>query len=293
MRDDEENYPEWMIRDRRRDKLGRTGDGGLDEDLEATSNIKIARYGVDMMSALVSTDEQETWEELLRIAAQEDDESMVRYSAQRLFPFAPKKEIELVKVWLAMRPERFERLKMELLQHVNQAERAAWNCRNVLELAAHLDLPEFVRWLLRSYGWSRKQRKDAKGLVPELNTTSKWTSVWEVPFLHVARKGVRNTGYRNPCEVDSSIAMFQSSIMNFYNSGTYTHFLHHLCGVHDLLYNGKKGPVRIMKGVAKTFRDTFPELNTDTYDDSHLKYRWIHLPANCVSNATWLSVPIN
>ncbi|KAI3322804.1 hypothetical protein HD806DRAFT_544816 [Xylariaceae sp. AK1471] len=286
MREDEENYPQQMVPNLGGSHVSDSGSHVPDEDVAATGNPKIARYGMDMISALISTDEQERWKELLRIAYREDDEKMVLDSAQRLFPHKRDKGEKLVKLWLAMRPEKFKRLKTELLNGVAERKRADWDSQNVLDLAAHCDLYEVVRWLLKSNNWSKKEKNDAKRRVPNINSNSQWETVWDIPFLQDGGRGDEFYGYLS---IDGShfTDKFQSSIVNFYSSGRYTHFLHHLCNVRDLLYNGKKGPAQIMEEKAKAFKKTFSELNTDTYDNSHLRFRWIHLPVNCME---WMKV---
>ncbi|KAI0456711.1 hypothetical protein F5B21DRAFT_122673 [Xylaria acuta] len=287
MREDEESHPERMVPYPGGNYVTKSGDRSLDENEAPTGNSGIARYGLDMISALVSTEEQERWKELLRIAYQEEDESMVRYSARRLLPHMRNKEKELVELWLAMRPERYKRLKIELLNEVPLGDRGEWGSWNVLDLAAHHGHYEVVRWLLKSNRWSRKEKRDAEGRVLDRYRTNKWETVWDVPFLQDGRKRHENYRYPQRSEDNSFTAKFQSSIVNFYSSGRYTHFLHHLCSVRDLLYNGKKGPLRIVEERVKAFKEAFSELNTENYDDSHVRFRWIHLPVNCME---WMKV---
>jgi hypothetical protein len=266
MREDEENYPERMVPyskhmapDRKR------------SDSISSSGSKIARYGLKMISAIVSEDEPERWEELLRIAYQEGDERMVRYSAWRLLPRKPDKEDELIELWLAMRPERFERLKKLLLQGITEAEMTARGSRTALELAAHHHRFEIVKWLLKSNPWSEKEKQDAKDQVPgEYRNTEEWKTVWDIPFLQDGRKGNENYRYSKRSGENSFSALFQSSVVNFYSSGRYTHFFHHFCKVDSLLYNGKQGPIRIAKEGTKAFKEIFPELTVEIYGDSHI-----------------------
>ncbi|KAI1108062.1 hypothetical protein F5Y14DRAFT_445770 [Nemania sp. NC0429] len=280
MREDEENHPERMVPYLK---------GSYDDDSSHCSvhdktvmnSPKIARYGQKLISAFDLQTEQGRWRELLRIAYQEKDESMVRYSANRLYPGKHKKERELVTLWLAMRQERFDILKEGLLSSLTPDKKREWISRNVLDLAAHQGLYEVVKWLLKSNLWSQKERKDAERRVPEKHRSVEWQTVWGVPFLQDGRKEDEN--YRYPQESDDNkfTPGFQSSIFNFYTIGRYTHFLHHLCNVRELLYNGEKGPVQIIDEKAKSFKDNFPELNTEAYDDSNLRFRWVHLPVNC------------
>ncbi|KAI1186262.1 hypothetical protein F5B17DRAFT_404459 [Nemania serpens] len=282
MREDEANYPKRMIPYLDGTYAGDSGHHGLDDDIPATSNLKIARYGQKLIAAFDIQTEQERWGNLLRIAYREKDESMVRYSAHRLYPRRRQKEKELVTLWLAMRPERFDTLKEELLNNIAAEKRGEWRSRNVLDLAAHQGLYEVVKWLLKSNLWTKGERKDAEGRVPDEHRSPKWETVWDIPFLQDGRKEDEN--YRYPQENDDNqfTTEFQSSVFNFYSIGRYSHFLHHLCNVRELLYNGEKGPVRIMDEKATAFKENFPEINTEAYDDSNLRFRWVHLPVNCM-----------
>lgn len=292
MREDEESYPERMVpysdvshaSDRCHHGLT------LDDDMTTRNSLEIARYGQKMISAFDFKTEQERWRELLRIAYQEKDESMVRYSANRLYPRIEKKERELVTLWLAMRPDRFDVLKEGLLHNIAVDKRGGWVSRNVLDLAAHHGLYEVVKWLLKSNLWSKKERKDAERRVPDKDRSVKWETVWDIPFLQDGRKEDENYRYLQESEDNEFTTEFQSSVFNFYSNGRYSHFLHHLCNVRELLYNGKKGPVRIMNEKAKAFKENFPELNTEAYDESNLCFRWVHLPVNCVGHVTCSAV---
>lgn len=281
MREDEENYPERMVPYSDGSYASDSGHHSLD-DMATSSNPEIARYGQKMIAAFDLQDEQGRWRELLRIAYQEKDGSMVRYCANRLYPRARNKERELVTLWLAMQPERFDVLKKGLLNSIAAEKRGEWVSRNVLDLAAHQGLYEVVKWLLKSNLWSKRERKDAEGRVPDNHRSVKWKTVWDIPFLQDGRKEDENYRYPQESDDNSFTTEFQSSVFNFYSIGRYSHFLHHLCNVRELIYNGEKGPVRIMDEKARAFKENFPELNTEAYDDSNLRFRWVHLPVNCM-----------
>ncbi|KAI1173661.1 hypothetical protein F4777DRAFT_580772 [Nemania sp. FL0916] len=290
MREDEKNYPDRMVSDPAESHFGSSPDNSDQKDA-ADGKFGIARYGLDMIAAFAFTNEEDKRRELLRIAYQEEDRSMVCYSARRLFPLLPAKSKELVTLWLAMRPERFSRLKTELLREVTKEQKTNWASasRNVLDLATHHKNYEVVRWLLKSNPWTAKEKENARSYIPASleDPTGKWKTIWEIPFLQDSWKGDENYRYPQKNNENKYTAEFQSSVINFYSSGRYTHFLHHFSNVHDLLYNGEKGPVRIMRERAKVFKETFSELDTENYDDKNLRFRWIHLPVNCIE---WMKV---
>ncbi|OTA61543.1 hypothetical protein K449DRAFT_64023 [Hypoxylon sp. EC38] len=205
---------------------------------------------------------------------------MILFSAQKLYPGNKRKRNGLYNIWLAMRKERFANLEQvlrdKLLHRRDEAAQLAGSW-NALDLATRLHKREILEWLLRSYRWTKKQKDHAKGLLPS-SDDFRDHSIWNAPFLRQGRSN--GQFYRYP-EPKARLDGFQASIVDFHTYDKQLDIVCDSCEVFELLYKeDSKGLQAHMDTAAKQMSEDFVEPNT--YNEDSLRFRWIHLPANCM-----------
>ncbi|KAI1410487.1 hypothetical protein F5Y13DRAFT_202282 [Hypoxylon sp. FL1857] len=232
------------------------------------------------------------WTELLKVAYREEDENVIRYAAQKLYPGREKKWNGLHNIWLAMRKERFAKLEQilrdKVLSGTDDATKLACPSWNALDLAAHLNKREILEWLLRSHRWTKKQKDHAKGLLPEgpvppLDNLRK-NPIWNAPFLQQGRSNGQNYRYPEPRD---GLEGFRTSIVDFYTYDKQLDIVCDSCEVFELLYDEElEGPQAHMNITTEQLSEDFVLLEPNTYNKDNLRLRWMHLPANCME---WMS----
>ncbi|KAI1768625.1 hypothetical protein GGR53DRAFT_383781 [Hypoxylon sp. FL1150] len=229
--------------------------------------------------------------ELLKIASQADDEELVRYSTRKLYPGVEGRWTILRNIWLAMRKDRFGQLEESLRPQVRERGddeiKTACESWNALDLAAFLGISQILKLLLRSHRWTKTQKEHAKNLLQDTHLPA---SVWDTPFTH--HSGTSGENYRFPDEREGGPNGFRASIVDFYTHDKQFDFVCDSVDVFQLLYSGPNyyglndgkvtGPQKRMEDTINRLSQDFVLPDPSMYRRDNLRFRWIHLPANCV-----------
>ncbi|GAW25917.1 putative ankyrin repeat domain protein [Rosellinia necatrix] len=244
------------------------------------------------------------WFQLLQIAYREPDQELVQFACHTLYPPPTESKWPVVRqLWMAMREDRFKGLESELRAKVRDQMQSrgpliqvltrdidSWNA---LDLATYLDLPQVVRWLLRSKRWTKSEKEAAirRGNGRDLAMDK---PIWNEPFAQYTGTGRQKYRYplKRSIKVDQLATKFQSSVFDVYSDSNRFGFIYHSSKVQELLYTGEnaKGPEPSMNARVKHLSEKVPGFDDSTYRDSSFRFRWIHLPANCVGQLSLFSM---
>lgn len=230
--------------------------------------------------------------ELLKVASQADSEDIVHYATRKLYPGAEERWTILRNIWLAMKKDRFpqleESLRPQVRENGNDEVKGACESWNALDLAAFLGIRQILKLLLRNHRWTKAQKEHAKNL---LQGTGLPDSLWNTPFTH--HGGMSGENYRFPDQREGPNG-FRASIVDFYTHDKQFDLICDSFEVFELLYSGPNfhgpneskvtGPQTRMEATINRLTEDFVLLEPSMYHQDHLRFRWIHLPANCVSS---------
>ncbi|KAI1122423.1 hypothetical protein F5Y10DRAFT_75774 [Nemania abortiva] len=257
------------------------------------------RIGInEIIGAIISRDK---WFQLLQVAYRESDLDFLKFALRKLYPDPndyENKESVVRRLWMAMREERFKDLEEELRAAVRANDNVPQNtldccaCWNALDLSTYLGIPQLVRWLLRSKRWSKLEKEmamshfKANESLPCPNDLGPKSPIWAEPFVKYSGTDRNKYGYPSGRPKHAThLTALQSSVLDIYNDGKQFGFLCHSSEVRELLYSGegaRRGPRASMEAKTKCLKEEVPGFGTGTYDPESFRFRWIHLPANCI-----------
>ncbi|KAI0441635.1 hypothetical protein F4803DRAFT_551888 [Xylaria telfairii] len=229
------------------------------------------------------------WHQLLQLAYSESDPSLLRFACRKLYPDSLSKWRGLHRIWMAMREDRFDDLKPMLVRDMEQARNipatTVSDCRswNVLEISSYLGIRQLVTWLLRSKRWTQAEKRNAMSHFNR-DTGETDASLWHQPFIKY--NGTGKQKYPHPIRNNANDLsnQFEATVVDIFSDGNRFSFSCNSTQVQQLLYSSKS-PQRLKPAreeMAEDLCNTVPGLDKSIYDNSSSRFRWIHLPANCM-----------